>query len=74
MQGDPGEFHSFPESVTAFEDSGTITEFTGNDGEFYQQLDIPGSYQSSNGTWYDGMFQFIKDSNGVINHRYFSPF
>jgi len=34
---------------------------------------IPGSYQSTGGTWYEGEFQFIKDSNGLINHRLFVP-
>jgi hypothetical protein len=74
MLGGPGEFHSFPESVTAFEDSGTITEFIGGDGEPYTKLEIPGSYQSASGNWYDGNFEFIKDAAGNINHRYFNPF
>jgi len=74
MEGGFGEFHSFPESVTAFEDSGTATQFVGGDGQIYNQLNIPGSYQSAAGNWYDGEFQFIQDSNGVINHRFFSPF
>jgi hypothetical protein len=37
----------------------------------YQMLRIPGSYQSTGGTWYEGEFQFIKDSDGMINHRLF---
>jgi hypothetical protein len=30
-----GDFHSFPESVTAFEDAGTVTPVTGADGQSY---------------------------------------
>ncbi len=73
MEGGVGEFHSFPEAVVAFEDSGTVKTITGGDGQTYQMLEIPGSYQSAGGTWYSGSFQFIKDSNGVINHRLFVP-
>jgi len=28
---------------------------------------------TSGGTWADGVFQFIKDSEGVITHRFFKP-
>jgi hypothetical protein len=73
MQGGVGEFHSFPESVMAFEDAGTVTNVTGGDGRAYQMLEIPGSYTSAGGTLYNGSFQSIKDSNGVINHRLFVP-
>jgi RHS repeat-associated protein len=73
MQDGPGEFHSFPESVAAFESSGTVSTITGGDGQAYQMLEIPGSYQSTGGTWYNGSFQFIQDANGVINHRLFVP-
>jgi hypothetical protein len=73
MQAGVGEFHSFPESVTAFEDSGSVSDITGGDGQAYQLLQIPGSYQSTSGTWYDGTFEFMKDANGVINHRLFVP-
>lgn len=31
MKGGPGEFHSFPEAVKAFEGSGTIRSVTGGD-------------------------------------------
>jgi hypothetical protein len=73
MNGGPGEFHSFPESVTAFGDAGSFSTITGGDGQAYEMLEIPGSYTSSGGNIYDGNFQFIKDSNGVINHRLFVP-
>jgi RHS repeat-associated core domain len=73
MSQGPGEFHSFPESVTAFESSGTTSTITGGDGVLYQKLDIPGSYTSSSGTTYDGSFQLIKNGDGDINHRLFVP-
>jgi RHS repeat-associated protein len=68
----PGEFHGFPESVTAFENFGTTSSLTGGSGATYQMLSIPGSYLSSEGDWYEGEFQFIKDSTGLINHRFFA--
>ena len=81
IEGGVGEFHSFPEAVTAFEDSGTVSSIVGGDGSTYEMLEIPGSYQTSgtagipgSGQWIDGVFQFIKDSSGAINHRLFVPF
>jgi len=47
MKKGVGEFHSFTESVTAFEKAGTIKTITGGDGVVRQMLEIPGSYQSS---------------------------
>jgi RHS repeat-associated protein len=69
MQGGVGEFHSFPESVTAFESSGTVRTITGGDGVVRQVLEIPGSYGSGG----NGVFQFIKNADGTINHRLFVP-
>jgi filamentous hemagglutinin len=68
MRQKPGEFHSFPESVTAFEGAGTVRSITGGDGVVRQMLEIPGSYGRR-----DGVFQFIKDADGTINHRQFVP-
>ena len=73
MKGGPGEFHSFPDAVKAFEGSGTVRTVTGGDGIVRQMLEIPGSYQSAGGTWYEGVFQFMKEPNGIINHRLFVP-
>jgi hypothetical protein len=73
MEAGAGEFHSFPESVSAFENAGTVRTIVGGDGQVYQMLEIPGSYATSSGRWLDGMFQFMKDSNGIINHRLFVP-
>ncbi len=69
MQGGVGEFHSFPESVTAFESAGTVRTVTGGDGVVRQVLEIPGSY----GRGGNGVFQFIKNADGTINHRLFVP-
>lgn len=69
MEGGAGEYHSFPELVKNFEDSGTVTDIVGGDGQLYQKLEIPGSYGGK-----DGVFEFIKDAAGNINHRYFNPF
>jgi RHS repeat-associated protein len=73
MSRGAGEFHSFPESVTAFESSGNLSTITGGDGLVREMLEIPGSYASGKGGWYDGVFQFIKDADGSINHRLFVP-
>lgn len=73
MEAGVGEFHLFSDSVTAFEGEGTVQSITGGDGQAYQMLEIPGSYLTPSGTWINGMFQFIKDANGVINHRLFVP-
>jgi RHS repeat-associated protein len=72
MSQGPGEFHSFPESVTAFAREGTVTRSLGGDGRAYQTLEIRGSYSSKNNT-YNGVFQFIKDDQNTINHRLFVP-
>ena len=63
-----GDFHSFPESVTGFQDAGKITEITGGDGVVRDKLEIPGNYRG-----HDGNFEFIKEPNNTINHRVFRP-
>ena len=72
-----GEFHSFPESIAAFESSGTVRTLTGVEKEV-QVLEIPGSYMTPSapgvpGKWYDGVFQWMKDPDNTINHRLFVP-
>jgi hypothetical protein len=69
MRGGAGEFHSFPESVTAFESAGTVRPLIGGDGVARQMLEIPGSY----GNGGNGVFQFIKNADNAINHRLFVP-
>ncbi len=61
-----GDFHSFPEEVKLFESLGTSKTFTGGDGNIYHRLDISGGYRG-----YEGNFEFIKNSSGEINHRFF---
>ena len=68
-----GEFHSFPESVAAFESAGTVRAMTGGDKVVRQVLEIPGSYRSANGNMSDGVFQWIKNPDNTINHRLFVP-
>lgn len=63
------DYHSFPESVTAFEKNGQVIQIIGGDGIKRSKLTIPGWYRGKN-----GVFEFIKESNGDINHRLFSPF
>jgi len=41
---------------------------TGGDGVVREMLKIPGEYRGKSGA-----FEFIKDSDGAINHRYFRP-
>ena len=62
------DFHGFPESVKAFESDGIITTIKGGDGVTRQMLKIPGEYGGKK-----GFFEFIKESNGSINHRLFNP-
>jgi len=38
----------------------------GKDGKLYHWLEVSGSYGGKQGT-----FEFIKDSKGIINHRFF---
>ncbi len=68
MKGGVGELHSFPESVKAFQDAGTITKILGGDGVTREMLVIPGEYGGK-----AGQFEFIKGSDGEINHRFFRP-
>lgn len=61
--------HAFPSSVDGFATKfGQWTTKTGADGKTYQWLEMRGSYGGKTGT-----FEYIKDSNGVINHRYLKP-
>lgn len=62
------DFHSFPESVKAFESDGKISTIKGGDGVTRQMLKIPGEFGGKK-----GFFEFIKDADGSINHRLFRP-
>lgn len=63
-----GDFHAFPRSVEGFQSAGKVTKITGNDGITRDILKIPGSYRNR-----EGVFEFIKESDGAINHRLFRP-
>jgi len=63
-----GDFHDFPESVKAFQDSGSVSKITGGDGVTRDLLTIPGGYRGR-----EGSFEFIKEGDGGINHRGFKP-
>ncbi len=61
-----GDYHSFPEGVKAFESAGIRTFEQGGDKVWRWHLRIPGSYDGKN-----GVFHFIKEADGSINHRLF---
>lgn len=63
------DYHSFPPSVEAFEKDGIIKNIIGGDGKNRLMLEIRGNYKGKN-----GVFEFIKEQNGEINHRYFRPY
>jgi len=62
-----GDFHSFPESVKAFQKYGRVRSIKGGDGVLRKQLEIPGSYKGRK-----GKFEFMKESDGEINHRFYN--
>lgn len=62
--GDPD--HAFPRGVDALEKAGNRFFQRGKDGAMYEHLQINGSYKGREGT-----FEYIKDPNGYIKHRFF---
>lgn len=68
-----GEFHAFPEAVRAFESLGTVRNVKGGDGIVRQMLEIPGGYKTTGGRSVEGVFQFLRESDGSISHRLFVP-
>jgi filamentous hemagglutinin len=68
QQASSGDYHSFPESVDGHSDQGTVTEITGGDGIKRWKLEISGSYRGN-----DGVFEYIRNPDGSINHRLFIP-
>lgn len=61
-----GDFHSFPESVKGFQNTGKVSKLKGGDGVVRKKLEISGGYKG-----HKGKFEFIKEPNGKINHRLF---
>lgn len=74
MDAGPGDFHSFPESVKAFEGDGTTASRVNGDGTNYHELRIPGSYTGKMGKTVDGDFVFGKNDAGEITHRFFEKY
>ena len=66
MNSTKEDFHTFPKSVDAFENSGKIVRIVGGDGIERLQLEIPGWYKG-----HYGIFEFMKEPNNTINHRFF---
>ena len=62
-----GDNHAFPESVTAFAGDGKVFDLVGGDGKTREVLEISGSLNGR-----DGVFEFIKEADGNINHRFFN--
>ncbi|MNR31418.1 hypothetical protein D3C85_1489270 [compost metagenome] len=61
-----GDLHGFPESVTMFQGAGQVTKISEGDGVVRDMLKIPGEYRGK-----QGVLEFIKESDGTINHRLF---
>ena len=68
QQASSGDFHSFPESVDGHADLGKISVITGGDGVERLKLEISGSYRGK-----EGVFEYIREPSGAINHRLFVP-
>lgn len=62
------DYHAFPESVDAFGGEGVVTNITGGDGVLRSKVEIGGSYRGKT-----GVFEYIIESNGTVNHRLFKP-
>jgi filamentous haemagglutinin family N-terminal domain len=68
QQASSGDYHSFPESVDSYAGEGKISVITGGDGVERLRLQISGSYRG-----HEGVFEYIREPNGSINHRLFVP-
>jgi hypothetical protein len=68
QQMEQGDYHSFPELVKNEVTPDDVSTETGADGDTYTHVRIPGSI---NGT--DGVYHWIIDDEGMINHRMFEP-
>ena len=59
-------FHNFPRSVEGFGADGRVTTITGGDGIKRTLVEIPGGLDR-----HLGVFEFIIEPNGSVNHRFF---
>ena len=55
-----------PDPIVSDPGAGKLTEIIGGDGVVRDKLEIPGSFNGK-----DGVFEYIKDPDGSINHRFF---
>ena len=63
-------YHAFPTSVDGYAIKfGKSFIQTGADGNVYSWLRLEGSWAGKT-----GYFEYIKDANGIINHRLFVPY
>jgi RHS repeat-associated protein len=65
------DYHGFPLEVDNFQDAGftqSIKPRDPNNTNTFTELNIPGFYMGK-----DGNFNYIKDQDGLINHRKFEP-
>jgi len=63
-------YHVFPICVDGYAIKfGKAFTQIGTDGNVYNWLRLEGSWAGKS-----GYFEYIKDANGIINHRYFVPF
>lgn len=68
QQAASGDYHAFPQSVDALAKDGTVTSLVGGDGVTRLKLTIAGEYNGQ-----AGVFEYIRDPDGSINHRLFVP-
>ena len=64
-----GDYHSFPRLVDTFGQHGRTTQIIGGDGITRTKLEILGSINGRS-----GVFEYIVEPNGSVNHRLFRPF
>ena len=57
-----GDLHSFPRSVEGFQGAGQVNKIIGGNGATREILKISGSFKGK-----EGVFEFIKEADGMIN-------
>lgn len=68
-QASSGDYHAFPQSVDGFAQKyGKTSIITGGDGIPRIKLELKGEYKGKK-----GVFEYIRNPNGTINHRLFVP-
>lgn len=59
----------FPGNSGNYVTSDNVSNELGGDGELYTHVRVPGGYGG-----YEGVFHWIIDNEGEINHRLFEPY